>query len=344
MNHLSFIIPSYNSEKFLDICINSFQSESVFDKLEIIIVNDGSSDKTQEIAMGFCEKFPNTVRLISQENKGHGGALNTGCMAATGKFLKVVDADDWIEKSNLPEFIRCLESCESDVVLTHHYTINISNGEKKKWMCYPKEFAKEYGFDEIVGNFALFERSLTFHGITYKTDFYHRYSYLLLEHVFYEDHEFSTFPCCFAKSITPFDIYIYCYRIGDVSQSVSQENQLKRISHSEAVLKRLSESYVLHFQNLEEYSREFICKKIKILLLSYLSTVLLVNRNKKQGRVQAGEMVQYFKKSIPRVYEITSKKYKILKLLNYLRISKDSFDKLISLSIYRKMSGKKDFE
>ena len=78
---LSFIIPAYNSEKFLDKCIPSFVNEEVFDELDIIIVNDGSKDNTPKLAQKYCDMYPGSVRLINQENKGHGGALNTGCAA-----------------------------------------------------------------------------------------------------------------------------------------------------------------------------------------------------------------------------------------------------------------------
>ena len=63
-------------------------------KMEIIVVNDGSTDTTAQIAEDFCLRYPDTVRLISQKNRGHGGALNAGCAAAQGRYLKVVDADD----------------------------------------------------------------------------------------------------------------------------------------------------------------------------------------------------------------------------------------------------------
>ena len=102
---LSFIIPSYNSQGFLDKCIPSFANAEVLDELDIIIVNDGSQDDTAAVAEKYCQMYPGSVRLISQENKGHGGALNTGCAAAVGKYLKVIDADDWVLTENLPAFV-----------------------------------------------------------------------------------------------------------------------------------------------------------------------------------------------------------------------------------------------
>ena len=85
---LSIIIPSYNARKFLDKGIPTFLDPAVIDSLDVIIVNDGSTDDTAAIAEKYCRMFPDSIRLISQPNKGHGGALNTGCAAAVGKYLR----------------------------------------------------------------------------------------------------------------------------------------------------------------------------------------------------------------------------------------------------------------
>ena len=273
MKLLSFVIPAYNSEAYLEKCISSMLEPSVLPALEIIVVNDGSADATEKIALRFCGQYPGTVRLITQKNLGHGGALNTGCAAAQGKYLKVIDADDWVESRSLPAFVKALEKCESDVVLTHYRTVNITTGEEKAWRCYPEAFGKAMTLADVMHRWGDFDRALTFHGIAYRTDFYHRMGLKLSEHIFYEDHEFATFPCCHAETVTPLDIFLYVYRIGDVNQSVSDANQLKRISHVEAVLKRL----LTEGEKLPPGAgRDYAAAKAQGLLMSYLTTALLV--------------------------------------------------------------------
>lgn len=310
-------------------------------KIEIIVVNDGSTDATAEAASRYCEQYPETVRLISQENKGHGGALNTGCAAAQGKYLKVIDADDWVVTENLPRLIELLENCESDVVLTHHHTIDISSGEIKNWRNYPKEFGKAYGFAEIMSDWRSFDRSLTFHGITYRSAFYHNYGHQLLEHVFYEDHEYATYPCCYAQSVTPFDLFLYEYRIGDVNQSVSNANQLKRLGHTEAVLKRMIELY----QNLPETAgKEYAAMKIQGLLLSYLTTAMLVEPNKKTGRELAEKQMALCKKNAPRAWELAQNKYRVFCLLNRFHITKKTWDTLLGSRFYNSVRKNHSFD
>ena len=343
MKVLSLIVPAYNSACFLDKWISSFLCPEVLNKLDIIIVDDGSTDRTAELAGLYCSKFPESVRLIRQENKGHGGALNTGCAAAAGKYLKVIDADDWIMTENLPEFIRLLENGDSDVVLTHHHTVDVSTGEIKNWKCYPPAFGRSYTMEEIMGQWKNFDRSFTFHGITYRTDFYHSCGIQLSEHVFYEDHEFATVPCCLARSMTPIDLFIYEYRIGDVRQSVSDENRLKRIGHVQTVLHRLvAEAHRL--EKLSDAGRDYLCKKTQGLLMSYLTTMLLAHPNKKLGRQLAGEMMAFFKVELPRAYELVVMQYRILCLLNCLHVNKKSFDAVLRSRVYNKLRNNRDFD
>ena len=340
MKILSLVIPSYNCEQYLDKCLLSFVDGSVLDKLDIVIVNDGSSDGTEDLAGKYCRQYPESVRLISQENRGHGGALNTGCSAARGKYLKVIDADDWVETEKLAAFVEQLEHCDSDVVLTHYYTTDISSGEVKAWTSRPEQFGQAYSFKEIMDDFGRFERCLTFHGLTYNTAFYQANGYRLSEKIFYEDHEFATYPCCRAQTITPLDLFIYNYRIGDVQQSVSDANKLKRVTHSEAVLRRMAQEYLRLPEGMGKAARRYVCHKIKVVLISYLTTVLLVEKDKKLGRVQAAQIMKYIKSELPAVYALAGKKYQLLRLLNCLHVSKAALDSVLQSGLYKRIMKK----
>lgn len=342
MKILSLIIPSYNSEKYLGKCICSLLVPEVLDQLDIIIVNDGSTDGTAAVAEKYCAAYPDSVRLISQENKGHGGALNTGFAAAVGKYLKPIDADDWVETETLPQFLRLLETCDSDVVLTHHHTIDIGTGEVKNWRSYPKEFGRRYSLDEIMADWKSFDRSLTFHGITYNTAFYRQYGIQLSEHVFYEDYQYAAFPCCYAASITPFDLFLYDYRIGDIQQSVSDANKLKRISHIETVLNRMSQEYGC--LTCGPAGKSYAARKAQELLLSYLTTVLLVDPDRKEGRALAEARMEACKDSIPEAYALAQRKYQVFCLMNRLHISKQTWEKLLRSKAYRILQRKHSFD
>ncbi len=343
MKALTFVIPAYNSEKFLDKCISSMVLPELLDKIEIIVVNDGSTDATVMLAEKYCAMYPNTVRLLSQENKGHGGALNTGCRAAQGKYLKIVDADDWVVTENLSKFVNRLEGCNADVVLTHYHTIDISTGEKKSWRSYPTEFGKVYTWNEIIDYWKDFDRCLTFHGIAYRTEFYQERKTSLSEHVFYEDHEYATFPCCYAASVVPLDLFIYEYRIGDIAQSVSQENQVKRIRHMELVLKNMMAKYN-SLSNIAESQRVYAERKIQGLLLSYMKIALLIHPEKRTGRLMAQRMMDICKAETPDIYDLTKKKYRIFYWLNRFHVNEATWKRILDSGIYNFVMRRHTFE
>ena len=96
MKYISFAIPCYNSEAYMEKAINSILVGG--EDVEIIVVNDGSKDGTQEIAERYQEKYPTIVKAVEKPNGGHGDAVNCGLEHATGKYFKVVDSDDWVNK------------------------------------------------------------------------------------------------------------------------------------------------------------------------------------------------------------------------------------------------------
>lgn len=108
MKLLSIAIPCYNSESYMEKCIESLLPGG--EEVEILIVDDGSSDRTGEIADAYAEKYPTIVRVIHQENGGHGAAVNTGIKNAQGLYFKVVDSDDWVNQESYELILHTLES------------------------------------------------------------------------------------------------------------------------------------------------------------------------------------------------------------------------------------------
>ena len=105
MKLLSIAIPCYNSQDYMEKCIESLLVGG--EEVEILVVDDGSSDRTAEIADAYAAKYPTIVKAIHQENGGHGEAVNAGIRNATGLYFKVVDSDDWVNKE---AYIRILET------------------------------------------------------------------------------------------------------------------------------------------------------------------------------------------------------------------------------------------
>ena len=118
MKLLSIAIPCYNSQDYMRHAIETLLAGG--EDVEILVVNDGSKDKTADIAAEYQQKYPTIVRAINKENGGHGDAVMTGLKNATGLYFKVVDSDDWVDEECLK---RVLRSCAR------------SRSKKKKLTC-----------------------------------------------------------------------------------------------------------------------------------------------------------------------------------------------------------------
>lgn len=101
---LSIIIPCYNAEKFIQKCVESILVQKGFD-FEVILVNDGATDKTLEISENLAQT-DERIKVINQENKGLSGARNSGIEQAQGKYIMFVDADDWLEPNSFDEIYK----------------------------------------------------------------------------------------------------------------------------------------------------------------------------------------------------------------------------------------------
>ena len=335
MKVVSFIIPSYNSENYLDTCIPSFFAESVLDKLDIIIVDDGSTDATAEVAEKYCRMYPDSVRLIRQENKGHGGALNTGCAAAVGKYLKVIDSDDWVVTENLPEYVAKLEGCEADAVLTHFHRVDMTTREREaKPVKYLPQTAVT--IDTVMDHWPEFEDSCSFHGITYKTEFYQRIGHRLPEHVFYEDQEYSAIPFCEAASIAVFDLYLYQYLVGNPFQSVAFENQVKRIGHIERVVLDMV-SYYEEKPDMGRAAREYLFARSRAVSLIYLSVAALYGKDWGKGARLCRDFYGKLREICPAMAADIRKKYVVFRLLNAVRMSPATYRRLVESGGYKKL-------
>ena len=337
MKILSLIVPAYNSENFLDKCIRSFCDEAVLDALDIIIVNDGSTDATSDIAEPYCRQYPNSIRLICQENKGHGGALNTGFSAAKGKYLKPIDADDWIETQNLPALITFLRNCDSDVVLTHYNMVDISNGSITEMKSYPEHYCHPISISDMMTQWRNFFQTTTFHGIAYNTAFYRKHFQPLTEHVFYEDNEYATIPFCYAETITPLDLCLYDYRVGDVNQSIAIGNQVKRLDHVKTVLGRMMRIYC---QLPEGPGKQYMAEKTQAVGMMYLTTALLAHPDKKLGSHLAREQMIQIQETAPAIYHMLSRKYEVYKALSFFHVSKHTWDRFLNSSFYKRLRNR----
>lgn len=112
---ISVIVPVYNVEKYLNRCIDSILNQT-FKQIEIILVDDGSTDKSPIICDEYCDSYEN-IKVIHKENNRVSAARNDGIKIATGKYIALVDSDDWIEPNMLEEMYNKAEEFHTDITM-----------------------------------------------------------------------------------------------------------------------------------------------------------------------------------------------------------------------------------
>ena len=151
MKIITFAIPCYNSADYMDKCLSSLLLDDILDDIEVIIVNDGSSDNTSACAHEWEEKYPSVVRVIDKENGGHGSAVNAGLDHAEGLYYKVVDSDDWLDEASLRKVLLYLHSqIEKDNLidlLITNYVYEKVYENKRNVVDYKNVFPLGYEFD-----------------------------------------------------------------------------------------------------------------------------------------------------------------------------------------------------
>ena len=127
---LSVVIPTYNMQTFLCRCLDSITHNNVPDSLEIIVVNDGSTDNSLAIMQEYADKRPDIVNIINKPNGHYGSCINAALKIATGKYFRILDADDWFDTDGLIELLGELRKADADIAVSaykkHRKTRSIS--------------------------------------------------------------------------------------------------------------------------------------------------------------------------------------------------------------------------
>ena len=241
---LTILIPTYNMEAYLERCLNSLiVCTQLMEYLEILVINDGSKDRSSEIAHHYEIRFPNSFRVIDKENGNYGSCINRGLKEATGKYIKVLDADDWFDTAEFEQFIVSLKKIDVDLVLTSFNIIskgtNVSSTEYKPNL----ESMKVYEFQKMdiqqAGVWMM-------HAVTYRVQLLKQINYHQSEGISYTDTEWTYFPLSDVESFAYVNRVVYQYFLGRDGQTMDISVMVKSIWQLEQIVKKLTD----HLNNL----------------------------------------------------------------------------------------------
>lgn len=227
---LTVVVPSYNSQNYLQRCINSLLP--LPDDVEIIIVNDGSTDRTQEIAEAYAKSHPDSIRVINKSNGGHGSGINTGIHHARGRYFKILDSDDWFAPDAYPvllDELRGLRKGDTPDLVVANYVYEKEGKRRKAVIGYKNVLPTGRTMNwHNVGYFRA-DQYLLMHSLVYRTQLLRDAQLTLPEHTFYVDNLYAFIPMSKVRTIRYVDTDLYCYHIGRDDQSVNEAIMMRRI-------------------------------------------------------------------------------------------------------------------
>lgn len=301
MKLLSIAIPCYNSENYMRKCIDSLLIGG--EDVEIIIVNDGSSDQTAQIADEYASSYPTIVKAIHQENGGHGEAVNTGLKNSTGLYFKVVDSDDWVNDTAYFKILETLKNIAGGNqvldMLISNFVYEKQGAVHKKVMSYRSAFPQNVIFTwKQVKHFHKGQYILM-HSVIYRTQLLLDCGLELPKHTFYVDNLFVYQPLPFVKTLYYLNVNFYRYFIGRDDQSVHESVMIKRIDQQILVNKLMIDSYdpyKLSNRKLKKYMISYID------IITTVSSILLIRSGTDENFEKKKDLWKYLKKQNMHLY------------------------------------------
>lgn len=293
MKLLSFAIPCYNSEAYMEKCIESILPGG--EDVEILIIDDGSKDRTAEIADAYASRYPTICKAIHQENGGHGEAVNAGIRNATGLYFKVVDSDDWVDRDAYRSILAKLKELAGG---NKHLDMFLANYVYEKEGARHKRVMRQTGFPQdciftwndirhfFKGHYILM------HSVIYRTQLLRECGLELPKHTFYVDNIYVYTPLPSVKTMYYMDVDFYRYFIGRDDQSVNEKVMISRIDQQIRVNKIMIDAFDLwKIPNLK--CRKYMMNYLEI--ITVVSTVMLLRSGTDENLEKKRELWRYIK-------------------------------------------------
>lgn len=311
MCKISVIVPVYNTEKYLEKCLDSLVNQTM-NNIEIIVVNDGSIDHSEDIIKKYEEKYKNMIKYYKKENGGLSSARNYGISKAKGKYIAFVDSDDYLD-INL--FSKLEKYIQKDIDLIKYKTIKIYENKKQEKFEGPV-FEQKNGqeaFDELYSKDVLLEPAWLY---LYKREFWNKNNFKYMVNTYHED--FGLTPLIIVKSESVVSTNIYGYYYMQRQNSIVTDTT-----------KNIKKAYdlLIHYDNMIKKINELkINEKTKENIKIYYTNAILLNINNLNKKDYKN-----YKKEIKK-----RKMIKNIKVRNFKQLIKKIL-LLINIKIYLKL-------
>lgn len=237
---LSIIIPTYNMEEYLKRCLESLvlPVQSLMNSLEVLVIIDGATDNSSSIAHQYQDKYPETFRVFDKENGNYGSCINRGLKEATGKYIRILDADDSFNKENFARFLQILSSIDADLILSDYNLVDNKGNILER-----RSFDLETMITTDIVKVLKPVSELEMHAITYRRQILLDINYYQTEGISYTDTEWAFIPLMAVNTVCYVNLQIYNYLVGRPGQTMDISVLRKSMPQMMTVYKRLMQIY-----------------------------------------------------------------------------------------------------
>ncbi len=300
---LTLAVPAYNSEKFLGTCLDTLVLSG--DEVEVLVVNDGSTDETLGVAQAYEERYPDIVVAIDQVNRNWGGAVNHALERASGAYFYVVDSDDWLDCRVLDEVLGRLRELEASAGGVDLFVVNYIYNRVEDATRHTIHYRKLIPADAVVGwddlNIPKVDQYLMIHSMVYRTRVVRESGLVLPEGMSYMDSLLMLKPLRFVKTLYYHDCDLYWYTIGREGQSIEPEVLKRHIGDQLCATKWAIDGF--DFEKLQEISPRLASCSLRYLsAMMTVSSIHLYQINTPESIEDSKKLWEYVRKSDPVLY------------------------------------------
>lgn len=247
-------------EKYISKCLDSLLIPSI-NLLDILVINDGSKDRSSEVAHEYEKRFPNSIRVIDKENGHYGSCVNRGLKEAKGKYVKILDSDDFFLTSNFQEFVSWIKNIDTDLVLSAYEIRNIDNSHKRIIKLSQFKTSEIIQLDEF--NCIQISTYLQMHGFAFKRTLFTDLNYKQTEGCAYTDQEWIFSPMTKVKNFAYFDKPVYCYLIGREDQSMSINNNINSLKTKIGLIFRRLKFFEENKDKVSQINKNYLAARLQ---------------------------------------------------------------------------------
>ncbi|MDC7140966.1 glycosyltransferase family 2 protein [Bacteroides finegoldii] len=326
---LTIAVPAYNMELYLKRCLDSILLPKLQNSLEVILINDGSKDNTLSIARHYEKQYPEMLKVIDKTNGGWGSAINCAIQEATGKYFKILDADDWFDSKALVDFVSLLKNIDVDLVATS-FSYEYDSRESKNDIYDIQLCDRPMLFREYI-RICAFRKHLPMATITFKTQIL-KVNKIHVCDRYYADIDYNLTPLLFVHTIYFSQINLYKYYIGREGQSTSIAGYNSHIDDFLTLCKKIVTFYAENTNILEQDIRQiYLFDSLNIVRFSYyLLMSPTYSGSKVESLFKLKDLDETIKEKSAELYKL-SNRIKIRKVIPYIYVWRKTGINLLKL-------------